>query len=89
MFENEQLLVQRFVVGTGQWEGVHSHAGNQLRINISGGNVSQRRGGVEVQSSTFSTEGAVEWIDTIPLSEEYEARNTGDSDIDLVWVTLK
>ncbi len=25
LFENERLVVQQFVVGPGEWEGIHSH----------------------------------------------------------------
>jgi hypothetical protein len=31
----------------------------------------------------------VGWMDAIPLSEAHESGNTGDTTIDLIWVTLK
>jgi len=34
---NEHVVLQRFVVGPGEWEGVHSHPGNQIFVHIKGG----------------------------------------------------
>jgi hypothetical protein len=32
VFENEHVILQRLVVPAGEWEGVHSHPGNQLSV---------------------------------------------------------
>jgi len=29
LLENEYVVVQRFVVGPGEWEGIHAHPGDQ------------------------------------------------------------
>jgi len=89
LLENERLIVQRVQVEPGEWEGIHSHPGNQVFIHIKGGTWSGRSGGVQSPSSTVREAGAVGWMDAIPLSEEHESGNTGDTTIDLVWVTLK
>ena len=34
VLENKHVVVQRLVVPTGKWEGVHSHPGNQLYVHI-------------------------------------------------------
>ena len=34
---NEHVVLQRLVVGAGEWEGIHSHPGNQIYVHIIGG----------------------------------------------------
>ena len=54
LLENERVVVQRFVVGPGEWEGVHSHPGNQLYVHVKGGQWSGIIGGGEPTSSVTS-----------------------------------
>jgi hypothetical protein len=89
VLENEHVVLQRLVVGSGEWEGIHSHPGNQVYIHIKGGIWSGRRGGVQSPPSTFSETGSVGWSDAVDLSVGHESGNTGDTTIDLIWVTLK
>jgi len=89
LLENDRVIVQRVQVEPGQWEGIHSHPGNQVFIHIKGGTWSGRRGGVQSPSSTVREAGAVGWMDAIDLSDEHESGNTGDTTIDLIWITLK
>jgi mannose-6-phosphate isomerase-like protein (cupin superfamily) len=89
LLENDRVIVQRVQVEPGQWEGIHSHPGNQVAIHLKGGTWSERIGGVQSPSSTVREAGAVGWVDAIDLSEEHESGNTGDTTIDLIWVTLK
>ena len=89
LLENERVVVQRFIVGPGEWEGIHSHPGNQVYIHIKGGIWSGRTGGVQRDGTNFSEPGSVGWMRAIPLSEGHESGNTGDTPIDLIWVTLK
>lgn len=89
LLENERVVVQRFVLRPGEWEGIHSHPGNQVYIHIKGGIWSGRRGGVQGDPSPFSEAGSVGWSNAVDLSEEHESGNTGDTTIDLIWVTLK
>ena len=37
IFENDRVLVQKVVLQPGEWEGIHSHSGNQLGINLTDG----------------------------------------------------
>lgn len=30
LLENEHVVVQRFIVGPGEWEGIHAHPGSQV-----------------------------------------------------------
>ena len=89
LFENDRMLAQRFQIGPGQWTGIHSRPGNQVKILIKGGKLSERRGGVQSSPSPHSGDGVVGWMDSIQLSEGYEFGNTGDTIIDIVIVTLK
>ena len=89
LIDNERVVVQRFVLRPGEWEGIHSHPGNQVYIHIKGGIWSGRRGGVQSEPSPFSETGSVGWSDAVPLSAQHESGNTGDTTIDLIWVTLK
>ena len=37
LLENDKLVVQRFIIEPGQWEGIHRHPADQLYIHIKGG----------------------------------------------------
>ncbi len=86
---NDRVVLQRLVVGAGEWEGIHSHPGNQIYVHIHGGEWSGRLGGESEYSGIVSPDGEVGWMDAIPLSAGHDSGNTGDSPIDLIYVTLK
>jgi hypothetical protein len=52
-----------------------------------GGEWTVRRG--DEKTTSYSETGSVGWMDAIALSEDHESGNTGDSKIELLWVTLK
>ena len=89
LLENERVVLQRLVVGPGEWEGIHAHPGNQVYIHIKGGEWSGRIGGKSEYSGIVSEDGEVGWMDVVDLSVGHESGNTGDTTIDLIWVTLK
>jgi len=89
VFENEHVVLQRLVVGPGEWEGIHSHPGNQLYVHIKGGLWSGRLRGEVTYVGPPDADGSVGWMDAIPLSERHESGNVGDEPIDLIFVTLK
>jgi len=89
LLENEHVVVQRFIVGAGEWEGLHAHPGNQVFVHVKGGEWSGRAGGKPTYTGSYSEDGVVGWMEKIPLSEGHESGNTGDEPIDLIWVTLK
>jgi quercetin dioxygenase-like cupin family protein len=87
LLDNDQVVVQRFVVQPGAWEGVHAHPGNQLYVHVKGGTWAVRTGGRETVSE--SKTGSVGWYRAIPLSQQHQSGNAGAAPIDLVWITLK
>lgn len=89
LLENDRMIVQRVQVEPGQWEGIHSHPGNQVFIHVKGGTWSGRRNGVQSPPSPPRQDGEVGWMEAVDISEKHESGNTGDTTIDLVWITLK
>jgi quercetin dioxygenase-like cupin family protein len=87
LVENDQVVVQRFVVQPGAWEGVHAHPGHQLYIHVKGGTWAVRTAGKENVSESKS--GSVGWYHAIPLSQQHQSGNAGSAPIDLLWITLK
>ena len=88
LLENDKLVVQRFTVQSGQWEGIHRHPPDQLYIHIKGGEWTVKYG--DEATTSYSPTGEIGWDDSATeLSELHESGNTGDESIDLVWVTLK
>jgi quercetin dioxygenase-like cupin family protein len=90
LLENDLVIVQRFTVNPGQWEGVHSHHPDMLYIHIKGGQWAVRsKHEAEHAYPAPSPDGKVGWEPTIDISEGHESGNVGKDPIDLIWVTLK
>jgi quercetin dioxygenase-like cupin family protein len=90
LLENDSVIVQRFTVNPGQWEGVHAHHPDMLYIHIKGGQWAARsKHEPEHAYPEPSPDGEVGWMPTIDISEGHESGNIGKDPIDLIWVTLK
>jgi hypothetical protein len=90
LLENDLVIVQRFTVNPGQWEGVHAHHPDMLYIHIKGGQWAARsKREPEHAYPAPSPDGKVGWMPAIDISEGHESGNIGKDPIDLIWVTLK
>jgi hypothetical protein len=90
LLENDLVIVQRFTVNPGQWEGVHAHHPDMLYIHIRGGQWAARsKKEPEHAYPDPSPDGKVGWMATIGIEEGHESGNIGKNPIDLIWVTLK
>lgn len=90
LLENDEVIVQRFTVAPGQWEGVHAHHPDMLYIHIKGGQwAAKTYREPEHPYPEASPDGEVGWMPTIDLGVGHQSGNIGPSPIDLIWVTLK
>jgi quercetin dioxygenase-like cupin family protein len=90
LLENDRVVVQRFLVNPGQWEGVHAHNPNMLYIHVRGGQWAARSNKeAEHAYPQPSPDGEVGWMPPIDISEGHQSGNIGQGPIDLIWVTLK
>jgi hypothetical protein len=90
LLENDLVIVQRFVVAPGQWEGIHAHHPDMLYIHVKGGQWGARSNSEpEHPYDHPAADGEVGWMPTIDISESHESGNIGKAPIDLIWVTLK
>jgi hypothetical protein len=90
LLENDSVIVQRFTVNPGQWEGPHAHHPDMLYIHIKGGQWAARsKQEPEHAYPEPSPDGEVGWMPIIDISVGHESGNIGKEPIDLIWVTLK
>ena len=90
LLENDLVIVQRFTVDPGQWEGVHAHHPDMLYIHIKGGQWAARTyKEPEHAYPDASPDGGVGWMPAVDLSVGHQSGNIGTAPIDLIWVTLK
>jgi quercetin dioxygenase-like cupin family protein/mannose-6-phosphate isomerase-like protein (cupin superfamily) len=90
VLENDEVIVQRFLVKAGQWEGPHGHHPDMLYIHVKGGQWAARS--FTEKEHVYpepDADGSVGWMATIDPSVGHESRNAGREPIDLIWVTLK
>lgn len=89
VLENDQVIVQRFKMNPGDWEGIHAHNPNTFYIFIKGGNyVSTSKEHPEGVPGS-AADGSVAWMDAIDISEAHQSGNVGTTSTEVVWVALK
>jgi quercetin dioxygenase-like cupin family protein len=88
LLENDQVVVQRFTIEPGQWEGIHRHPPHQLYIQLTDGKWTYRSDG---NSQDFSmAAGDVSWNEgATTLGAQHESRNAGEKPISYIWVGVK
>ena len=90
LLDNDAVIVQRFRIPPGTWEGIHAHGDRTLYVHIRGGQWAVRsHSEPEYVYPERSADGEVDWMTPIPLDEGHESGNVGDEPIDIVWITLK
>jgi hypothetical protein len=89
VLENSWVIVQRFKMKPGEWEGVHAHNPNTFYIFIKGGKWVSKSQTHPAGVAGSATDGTIAWMDTIGLSEQHQSGNTGSNETEVVWVTLK
>ena len=88
LLDNDTLVVQRFIIPPGQWEGVHKHPPNQLYIHVKGGEWTVRFG--DKQDTYTALDGEIGWSDEgLGLDADHESQNSGAEPIHLLWVAVK
>jgi predicted metal-dependent enzyme (double-stranded beta helix superfamily) len=88
LLENDKLVVQRFVIQPGQWEGIHRHPPDQLYVHIKGGEWTVRYG--DQETTSVSPDGEIGWSDTaLEVDAMHQSGNTGNEPIDYLWIALK
>jgi quercetin dioxygenase-like cupin family protein len=89
VLENDQVIVQRFKMNPGDWEGIHAHNPNTFYIFIKGGKyVSTSKEHPEGVPGS-AADGSVAWMDTIDISDDHQSGNVGTTSTEVVWVALK
>ena len=95
LLEDDRVIVQRFVLEPGQWEGVHEHPEHQLVIVVNAtdeltyrigdsNRVFKRESEEELQRTTaFWRPGPVY------LSDDHESGNTGTRPVEWIAITFK
>lgn len=89
VLENDFVIVQRFKMKPGQWEGIHAHNPNTFYIFIKGGQWSSKSKEHPEGVPGSAPDGFVAWMDPIDISDQHQSGNTGSTTSDVVWVALK
>lgn len=90
LLDNDVVIVQRFRIPPGAWEGVHAHGERTLYVHVHGGQWAVRsHSEPEYVYPDQSADGEVDWMTPIALAEGHESGNAGTEPIDIVWITLK
>jgi hypothetical protein len=89
VLENNWVIVQRFKMKPGEWEGIHAHNPNTFYIFIKGGKWVSKSRTHPAGVPGSATDGTIAWMDTIDLGEQHQSGNTGSNETEVVWIALK
>jgi hypothetical protein len=89
LLENDFVIVQRFKMNPGDWEGIHAHNPNTFYVFIKGGQYLSKSKEHPEGVPGSAADGTVAWMDTIDLSDQHQSGNVGTNSTEVVWVALK
>jgi beta-alanine degradation protein BauB len=89
VLENDRVIVQRFVMKPGEWEGVHAHHPNTLYIFIKGGRWMSKTTNPPSELLGDSPDGDIAWMPATALSVGHQSGNIGTTTSEVVWIALK
>ncbi len=89
VLENDRVIVQRFKMKPGQWEGIHAHNPNTFYIFIKGGQWLSKSKEHPEGVPGSAADGLVAWMDAIDIADQHQSGNTGTTTAEVVWVALK
>lgn len=93
LLEDDRVIVQKFVLEPGQWEGVHSHPEHQLVIVLQTSDEVSTRYGDNVRVITNEGDNLDRvftwWRPPVDISEDHESGNTGTRNLEWIAITFK
>ena len=92
LLEDDRIIVQRFELKPGQWEGIHEHPEYQLVIVLNSTNelVYRFRGSERVFERPEEDSVRAFWRPgPVYMSDEHESGNTGDRTLEWIAITFK
>ena len=95
LLEDDRVIVQRFVLEPGQWEGVHEHPEHQLVIVVNATDELTYRIGDSNRVFTRDNDEELERITSfwrpgpVFMSDDHESGNTGTRPLEWIAITFK
>ena len=95
LLEDDRVIVQRFVLEPGQWEGVHEHPEHQLVIVVNATDELTYRIGDSNKVFRRESEEELQRITSfwrpgpVYLSDDHESGNTGTRPLEWIAITFK
>ena len=92
LLEDDRVVVQRFVLEPGQWEGIHEHPENQLVIVLNSTQelIYRFRGSERIFERPEDDTVRAFWRPgPVFMSDEHESGNTGTRPLEWIAITFK
>jgi predicted metal-dependent enzyme (double-stranded beta helix superfamily) len=92
LLEDDRVVVQRFVLEPGQWEGIHEHPEHQLVIVLNSTNelIYRFRGSERVFERPDEDNVRAFWRPgPVYMSDDHESGNTGNRPLEWIAITFK
>jgi predicted metal-dependent enzyme (double-stranded beta helix superfamily) len=92
LLEDDRVVVQRFVLEPGQWEGIHEHPEHQLVIVLNSTNelIYRFRGSERVFERPDEDNVRAFWRPgPVHMSDQHESGNTGIRPLEWIAITFK